>query len=75
MSPAASMTFCPGISSVLVCANFYRRTGSMNGTNSSAMYYDVLVIGSDVPGHDGAIQAAKLGKKIAVPIPQIFAVL
>ena len=32
----------------------------MNGTDNSAKHYDMLVIGS------GAIQAAKLGKKVAV---------
>ena len=38
----------------------------MNGTNSSAKHYDMVVIGSSAAGHHGAIQAAKLGKKIAV---------
>src|ERR1700692_1264647 len=38
----------------------------MNGTNSSAMNYDMVVIGSGAAGHHGAIQAAKLGKKVAV---------
>jgi NAD(P) transhydrogenase len=38
----------------------------MNGTNSSAKHYDMVVIGSGAAGHHGAIQAAKLGKKIAV---------
>jgi NAD(P) transhydrogenase len=38
----------------------------MNGTNSSAKHYDMVVIGSGPAGHHGAIQAAKLGKKIAV---------
>jgi hypothetical protein len=37
----------------------------MNGTNSSAKHYDMVVIGSGAAGHHGAIQAAKLGKKIA----------
>ena len=37
--------------------------------------YDMVVIGSGPAGHHGAIQAAKLGKKIAVSIPQIFFVL
>ena len=34
----------------------------MNGTNSSAKHYDIVVIGSGAVGHHGAIQAAKLGK-------------
>lgn len=34
----------------------------MNGTNSSAKYYDMVVIGSGAAGHHRAIQAAKLGK-------------
>jgi glycine/D-amino acid oxidase-like deaminating enzyme len=38
----------------------------MNGTNSSAKHYDMVVIGSGAAGHHGANQAAKLGKKIAV---------
>jgi len=38
----------------------------MNGTNSSAKHYDMVLIGSGAAGHHGAIQAAKLGKKIAV---------
>lgn len=38
----------------------------MNGTNSSAKHYDMVVIGSGAAGHHGAIQAAKFGKKIAV---------
>lgn len=38
----------------------------MNGTNSSAKHYDMVVIGSGAPGYHGAIQAAKLGKKVAV---------
>jgi NAD(P) transhydrogenase len=38
----------------------------MNGTNSSAKHYDMVVIGSGAAGHHGAIQAAKLGKKVAV---------
>ena len=38
----------------------------MNGTNSSAKHYDMVAIGSGAAGHHGAIQAAKLGKKIAV---------
>ena len=38
----------------------------MNGTNSSANHYDMVVIGSGAAGYHGAIQAAKLGKKIAV---------
>jgi NAD(P) transhydrogenase len=38
----------------------------MNGTNSSAKHYDMVVIGSGAAGHHGAIQAAKLGKKNAV---------
>ena len=38
----------------------------MNGTNSSAKHYDMVVIGSGPARHHGAIQAAKLGKKIAV---------
>jgi hypothetical protein len=40
----------------------------MNGTNSSAKNYDVVVIGSGATGHHGAIQAAKLGKKIEVVV-------
>lgn len=38
----------------------------MNGTNSSENHYDMVVIGSSAAGYHGAIQAAKLGKKIAV---------
>jgi NAD(P) transhydrogenase len=38
----------------------------MNGTNSSAKLYDMVVIGAGAAGHHGAIQAAKLGKKITV---------
>ena len=38
----------------------------MNGTNNSAKHYDLVVIGSGAAGHHGAIQAAKLGKKVAV---------
>jgi len=38
----------------------------MNGTNSSAKHCDMVVIGSGAAGHHGAIQAAKLGKKIEV---------
>ena len=38
----------------------------MNGSNSSAKHYDMVVIGSGAAGHHGAIQAAKLGKKVAV---------
>jgi NAD(P) transhydrogenase len=38
----------------------------MNGTNNSAKHYDMVVIGSGAAGHHGAIQAAKLGKKVAV---------
>ena len=38
----------------------------MNETNSSAKHYGMVVIGSGAAGHHGAIQAAKLGKKIAV---------
>lgn len=38
----------------------------MNGMNSSARHYDLVVIGSGAAGHHGAIQAAKLGKKVAV---------
>jgi pyruvate/2-oxoglutarate dehydrogenase complex dihydrolipoamide dehydrogenase (E3) component len=32
----------------------------MNGTNSSAKHYDMVVIGSGAAGHHGAIQAANL---------------
>ncbi len=35
----------------------------MNGTNSSAKHYDMVVIGSGTAGHHGAIQAAKLDKR------------
>jgi NAD(P) transhydrogenase len=38
----------------------------MNENNGSARHYDMVVIGSDAAGHHGAIQAAKLGKKVAV---------
>jgi len=38
----------------------------MNGTNSSAKHYDRVVTGSGAAGHYDAIQAAKLGKKVAV---------
>ena len=38
----------------------------MNGTNSSAKHYDMVVIGSGAAGHHGAVQGAKFGKKIAV---------
>lgn len=34
----------------------------MNGTNSSAKHYDMVVIGSGAAGHHGAIQASKLGQ-------------
>jgi len=47
----------------------------MNGTNSSAKHYDRVVTCSGAAGHHDTIQGAKLGKKIAVSIPQIFAVL
>jgi NAD(P) transhydrogenase len=36
----------------------------MNGTNSSAKHYDMVVIGSGAAGHHGAMQAAKLGKRL-----------
>jgi NAD(P) transhydrogenase len=36
----------------------------MNGTNSSAKHYDMVVIGLGPAGHHGAIQAAKLGKRL-----------
>jgi NAD(P) transhydrogenase len=38
----------------------------MNGTDGSAKHYDMVVIGSGAAGHHGAVQAAKLGKKVAV---------
>jgi len=38
----------------------------MNETNRSEKHYDMVVIGSGAAGHHGAIQAAKLGKKVAV---------
>jgi NAD(P) transhydrogenase len=38
----------------------------MNESNSSTKHYDIVVIGSGAAGHHGAIQAAKLGKKVAV---------
>ena len=38
----------------------------MNETNGSARHYDMVVIGSGAAGHHGAIQAAKLGKRVAV---------
>ena len=38
----------------------------MNESNSSAKHYDMVVIGSGAAGHHGTIQAAKLGKKVAV---------
>ena len=38
----------------------------MNESNSSTKHYDMVVIGSGAAGHHGAIQAAKLGKKVAV---------
>ena len=38
----------------------------MGGTNGSAKHYDMVVIGSGAAGHHGAVQAAKLGKKVAV---------
>ena len=47
----------------------------MNGTNSSAKHYDRVVTCSGAAGHHDGIQAAKLGKKIAIFNPQIFAVL
>jgi len=40
----------------------------MNGTNSSAKHYDRVVTCPGAAGHHDAIQAAKLGKKIAVSI-------
>jgi len=69
------MTFCPGISSVLVCANFYRRIGSMNGTNSSAKHYDMVVIGSGAAGLHGAIKPLNSAKRLRGSMPQIFVVL
>ena len=36
------------------------------GADNSAKHYDLVVIGSGAAGHHGAIQAAKLGKKVAV---------
>jgi len=38
----------------------------MNHTTDSPLHYDLVVIGSGAAGHRGAIQAAKLGKKVAV---------
>jgi heterodisulfide reductase subunit A-like polyferredoxin len=38
----------------------------MNETSLSAKHYDMVVVGSGAAGHHGAIQAAKLGKKVAV---------
>ena len=38
----------------------------MTGTIGSAKHYDMVVIGSGAAGHHGAIQAAKLGKKVLV---------
>ena len=38
----------------------------MTGAIGSAKHYDMVVIGSGAAGHHGAIQAAKLGKKVAV---------
>jgi NAD(P) transhydrogenase len=38
----------------------------MNGTNSSATHYDMVVIGSGAAGHHRAIQAANSVIKIAV---------
>lgn len=38
----------------------------MNENNSSTKHYDMVVIGSGAAGHHGAIQAAKLGKTVAV---------
>jgi NAD(P) transhydrogenase len=34
--------------------------------NSSLLHYDLVVIGSGAAGHHGAIQAAKLGKKVVI---------
>jgi len=36
----------------------------MTGAIGSAKHYDMVVIGSGAAGHHGAIQAAKLGKKV-----------
>ena len=44
----------------------------MNGTNSSGKHYDMVVIGSGAAGHHGAIQAAKLGKKIQLVGDDLF---
>ena len=38
----------------------------MTGTIGSEKYYDMVVIGSGAAGHHGAIQAAKLGKKVLI---------
>jgi NAD(P) transhydrogenase len=38
----------------------------MNNANNSLEQYDLLVIGSGAAGHHGAIQAAKLGKRVLV---------
>jgi NAD(P) transhydrogenase len=38
----------------------------MNGSDSGIKHYDMVVIGSGTAGHHGAIQAAKLDKKVAV---------
>lgn len=38
----------------------------MSTNSESAKHYDLVVLGSGAAGHHGAIQAAKLGKKVAV---------
>jgi len=38
----------------------------MNMTDGMKQHYDLVVIGSGAAGHHGAIQAAKLGKRVAV---------
>jgi NAD(P) transhydrogenase len=38
----------------------------MSNANDSLEQYDLVVIGSGAAGHHGAIQAAKLGKRVLV---------
>jgi len=38
----------------------------MNGTNSSAKHYDLVVTGSGARGYHGAIEGARLDKKVAM---------
>jgi NAD(P) transhydrogenase len=47
----------------------------MNGTNSSAKHYDMVVIGSGAAGLHGAIKPLNSAKRLRGSMPQIFVVL